>query len=312
MILFVFAVIVAVVAVGLVIAGKVGGDDPINLRPWGIGAAVVAVLMALGSCYNTVGARQVGIPVTLGKIGGNLQSGVHFLAPWTMVTTCPLSEETSIQNGDKNSGDALYNQAVPISGSDQGGATADVTVLYHINPQDAVAVYRKYACNTMSIKANLIAQNVRSIAAQAATNFVSVDLKSNRSAIEAATLAGLQTKLAPYGITVDSVVIADLTLAANVQEAANNKLAAQQNALTAEFHLQQAKVDEQTAVVAAQAVAQANEAKQASLTPQALCYDYIQALSSTNVAVINGGSPCSTSTTASAPTSVIVNPAPKK
>lgn len=309
MVLFVFGIIVLLIALGLVIAGRVGDrGDEINLRPWGIGAIVIAILMLIGSTFNTVGARQVGIPITLGKVGGNLQSGVHLLAPWTSVINCPLSEETSIQNGDPKSGDALYNQAVPISGSDQGGALADVTVLYHINPQDAVAVYQKYKCNTTSIKANLIAQNVRSITGQAATGFISVDLKSHRSDIEKITLNRLQTTLAPYGITVDQVIIADLTLADNVQIAANNKLAAEQNAQTALYHKQQAEVDAQTAIIQAQGIANANKAKQTSLTPQALCYDYIQALSNTNIAVMNGNNPCSTGASASTPTSVIVSP----
>lgn len=283
-------------------------NKSVNLRPWAAIPLVLALIFGFISVYRSVGAREVGIPVSFGSIGSDLQSGIYIVAPWTTVTKCPLSEEQSIQNADPHSGDAVYNQSVPISGSDQGGATADVSFYYHINRQDAGAIYRSYACNTTKIKDNLVAQQVRSAVGTAATQFISVDLKSHRADIEVAALTGLRSSLTSFGLTSDKVVIADLILNPNVQNAANAKLAAQQSAQTATFKLQQAQVDAQTAVVQAQGQQNANTAKQLSLTPNVLCSDLINALGSPNsrITVLNTLGPCG-GTVATGGTGTIVN-----
>jgi len=153
-----------------------------------------------------------------------------------------------------------------------------------------------------------VAQNVRSALGSATTGFVSVDLKSHRGDIEANALALLRPSLTNFGITSDKVVIGDLILAPNVQDAANAKLAAQQAAQTAQFKLQQALVDQQTAVVTANGEKAANDAKQQSLTQQILCQDFINALTSpqNKLTVLTNTGPCETGAgVASSP--VIVN-----
>jgi len=295
----VFAVILLIVAVAMGVVQprrKDPAEGVIVLRPFATIPLVLAVLCLFFSVYRSVGAREVGIPVTFGSVGGDLQSGVHFVAPWTQVTTCPLSEEQSIQNADPRTGDALANQSIPVSGSDQGGATADVTFFYHINRVDAGAIYRAYACDTTAVKAKLVAQNVRSALGSATTGFVSVDLKSHRGDIEAKALSLLRSSLTNFGITSDKVVIGDLILAPNVQDAANAKLAAQQAAQTAQFKLQQAQVDQQTAVVTANGEKAANDAKQQSLTQQILCQDFINALTNpqNKLTVLTNTGPCQT------------------
>lgn len=285
----------------------------------GVGAValLVAALFIVGAMYNSVPARTVGVPISFGKIGSPLQSGIHWEAPWVNITSCPLTEETDIQNGDPNSGTAAYNQAVAISGSDQGGATADVTVQYHIDPKDAQIVYQKFRCDLTLVRNNLIVQRVRSDVAAAAINFVSVDLKSSRVAIEQGALAKLQSDLTPFGITVDDVVIGDINLDPNVQTAANQKLAAQQQIGTATFQQQQATVQAQTAVITAQGQAQAavtaakgeaqaNQLKQQSLTPAILCQQWEQAIQNGHVSVVNSAGPCGSSAVSVGSTSVIV------
>ena len=278
---------------------------PARAALYAAGLVVLAVLCAFGSVYRSVGAREVGIPVSFGHVGADLQPGAHFVAPWVQVTTCPLTEQQSIQNADPATGDAMYDQSVPVSGSDQGSATADVTLLYHVNAADAGTVYRLYACNMSAVRQNLVAQRVRSDVATAATGFVSVDLKSDRPQIESVALSQLRTDLAPFGLTVDTVTIGDLKLAANVQQQADAKLAAQQNAETQQVNQQAAKTQAQTAVITAQGQQQANAAQQQSLTPQVLCEQFIQALASSKVSVLNTAGPCG-GTSAPSATGVVV------
>lgn len=319
MIWFIFAIILLIAAVVLFALHRVGGtttntrgvtieQTPVNLRPWATIPAVIAVIILILSSIATVGARSVGIPVTLGSIGSDMQPGVHLKPPWTNVTSCSLAEQQSIQNADPKTGDALYDQSVPISGSDQGAAEASVTFYYHINKESAGLLYRAYACNPGLIKDNLVAQQVRQAVAQASTAYPSVDLRSYRTQIGAAALKALTPELSKYGVVADSVTISDLTLADNVQTAANSKLAAQQAAQQAQFTLQQAQVEAQTAKVRADAAQVANNAQSVSLTPAVLCQQWIQAIATAKSSVISSGGPCEAAAPAGATTPVIVNP----
>lgn len=322
MIKLVFAVLLIVVAIVvyakrsiLVQPERPRPGDPLppthtrNIRWMAIPILILALLLGFFSTYRSVGAREVGIPVTFGSVGADLQPGIHFTSPFTRVVKCTLAEQQTIQNQDPNSGDASYNQSIPISGSDQGGATADVTVAYHVNAEDAGILFRRYACNMTTFKDVFVAQRVRSDVGRASITFVSVSLKAQRGPIEQNALALLRTDLSPFGVTVDSVVIGDITLNGNVQEAANQKLAAQQNAITRTYVQQGAKTDAQTAIITAQGEQAANTAKQQSLTDPILCQQAIQAIAAAKPSVISawpavcGGSAPATA----AATSVILN-----
>lgn len=296
MALFVFGIIFLLIAIGgLIAAIMLTGEDRIVGVVVFFLTGIIGGLLFIFSFYNSVPARAVGIPITFGKIGKPVGSGVHWAAPWVSYTTCPLTEETDIQNADPNSGSNPYDQAVRIAGSDQGGALADVTVQYHINPNDAQAVYAKFKCNLNSVKDYLMVQRVRSDVATAAAQYLSVDLKTNRAQMEQVARSALQSDLQPFGITVDDLVISTIVLDPNVQNAANAKLAAQQNALTQQFNLE-----------AAQKQAQINATKQQSLTEAILCEQTIQAVAAAKPQIINSWGACGGGS-ASSSTGVIVN-----
>jgi regulator of protease activity HflC (stomatin/prohibitin superfamily) len=306
-VLLVFAFIVLIAGAVMAVIGRVDFDgDPFNFRPMGVGLLLVAVLMAAGSTIRDVGAREVGVPVTFGHIGADMPSGIHFANPFTKVTTCPVSQQADIQNAAATSGSSSANEAVAISGSDAGLATADVTVLYNITDAGADTAYIKYKCNIGLIQSNLVAQLTRSAVAQASTAYLTIDLRSDRTAIQDAAKKALTTELAPDGIAIDQVTIGDLILTQPVQDAAQQQLLAQQGVVTAGYAKKKAVIDAQTAVIKAQGVAAAQKAQQASNTPQALCAATIQAVAAAHPSVISSWGVCSTITPASS-TPVIVN-----
>lgn len=308
MALFVFAILLLIAAVVLWFVHKV---DDFSLRLIAAGVALAGMAMLIGSMFNSVPPRNEGVPITFGKVGSPVQAGIHWAAPWTSYTDCPLTQETDIQNGDKNTGTAAFNQAVNISGSDQGGATADVTVQYQIDSKDAQIVYNKFKCNLTSVRDNLIVQRVRSDIAASAVNYASVDLRANRAAMEKTARTLLQDDLQPFGITINDVIIADVNLDAIPQQAANQKVAAYNQIGTNQYLLQAAAIAKQTALVNADAEKAANAAKQTTLSQQILCEQFIQAIAGSqnnpnHISVLNTAGPCSTGTTNSAATSVIL------
>jgi hypothetical protein len=306
---FVFGIIFVIVFLAFMLIGRVGPEDVnFNLRYVAVIPLLIAALLFFIGMFTSIGAREVGVPINQGHLSTPLTSGWHLVAPWTNVITCPLSEEYDIQNADPRSGSALYNQSVPVAGSDGGSATADVTTAYHIDAKDVDRAYQLYKCDLSRIQDYAVAQRVRSDVAQAATLYVSTDLRANRAGIEKGALALLQSELAPQGITVDSVTLADMQLSSQAQTAADNKVAATNNLGVATIKNQQAQIDKNTALINADAEKAANSAKAVSLTGPVLCEQWIQAIATGHVSVINTAGPCGASG-AGANTSVIL-PAP--
>ncbi|MDQ6614151.1 MAG: SPFH domain-containing protein [Actinomycetota bacterium] len=287
---FVFAIFLFLVG----LAGLLSIKYTKERWPTLVGAALVvlSVVLVLLSCINTVGPRQVGIPVSFGSIGADLQPGVHLLPPWVVVHTCSLGQQQSIMSDSPVTGDLNGHDGVNINGSDQGAAIADVSILYHFDPLRANQLYRKYACNADLIKTNLIRQATRGGVAQAAAKILSVDLRSNRAEIANDALPIINDDFKNDGIVVDNIVLSDIILSAPVQQAADSKLAAQQAAQQAEFNRQKAEKDAQTTAINAQAAAAANAAKTQSLSANVLCQNYIDALREIKPTTILSAGPC--------------------
>lgn len=56
----------------------------------GLTFIVVSLVLLFLSTFTIVNAAQVGVPVSFGKVGNPLSSGVHFVAPWTKVESFPI------------------------------------------------------------------------------------------------------------------------------------------------------------------------------------------------------------------------------
>lgn len=293
-------VLAVVFVLGGAAAAVVGVTERVPpARFLGAAAVIVGVLCFVFSFIKTVGAREVGIPVTFGSIGSDLQPGVHLLAPWTVVHSCSLGQQQSIMSDSPVTGDTNGHDGVNINGIDQGAAIADVSILYHFDPVHANNIYRKYACNAALVKQNLIRQATRGAVAQAAATIQSVDLRSNRAKIATDALPIINKDFENDGIVVDNVVISDIILSDPVQQAANAKLQAQQAAQQAQFTLQKAQVDKQTAETNAQAAAAANSAQAATLNPNILCQRWIDAMVQIKPTTILTAGPCGGTTTGS-------------
>jgi hypothetical protein len=129
---FVLSILLLIAAVVLILVGR-GRSEA---GGWKIGAAlsaVGAVLAGVFACVHVVSAYEVGVPVTFGKIGQPLNSGVQFKSPFTEVTSF------STRPVDLN----LYDKDVVEVRSAQGGVLyADVTIKWAVIPAKAVELYR--------------------------------------------------------------------------------------------------------------------------------------------------------------------------
>jgi regulator of protease activity HflC (stomatin/prohibitin superfamily) len=213
---------------------------------------IIFLFFVLISSVRTVSVGQVGIVTRFGRVVGEDQSGLHFIAPW------PFEGMTGM------------NVQVQKSQVDASAATLDlqtvsstIAVNYHLTDATANQVYREVGTNYVStIVDPIVMETFKAVTAQ----YNATDLIQERAKVQAESLANLQTAFQARGITVDNLNIVNFQFSPQYTAAVENKTVESQNVQAAQYKLQQAQLN-----------AQANQVQDAALTPQILEQQAIQA-----------------------------------
>lgn len=137
--LFIAAIVVALIALLLIGKGKVPAesrnDPPVNLRPWGIAAALlVALPLFFFSFATTVDARSLGIQTSMGRYKGVVSSGFHMTAPWSSVEEWTTRNQTiDFAGGDDGDRDNYRDEAaITVRLGNQSAALVDARVSWAV------------------------------------------------------------------------------------------------------------------------------------------------------------------------------------
>lgn len=273
--LIVFLVAVLwLIALVMVVVGKFkDGSDTYNIRPWSLIPGLLGWFILLIASFTIVKPGEVGIPVTFGKAGAGLGSGVHFVAPWTTVHDVNVRLQNYTMSGSSQEGAVAGNDTVPVNTKDQVSVTVDSTVLFQLTQGSVRDVYVKIGGDYVN---QVVRPTIRSAIRDAATSYDAVDLATDdRAAFQAAAQTQIEHNLAKFHIEVNSLQIRDMTLPAGIQTAVNAKVQASQEALQQSFVLQSVKQKADQAVVQAQGLAKAQSIIHSTLNPLYLQYLYI-------------------------------------
>jgi regulator of protease activity HflC (stomatin/prohibitin superfamily) len=99
----------------------------------GLLSGVVGLLLGLATFTYVVAPYEVGVPTTLGTVGGTWQSGLHPKSPLTDVTTF------STRPADL---DLTGKDTVEVRSSEGGVLYADLTVKWSIDPAHTLALFK--------------------------------------------------------------------------------------------------------------------------------------------------------------------------
>lgn len=252
---------------------------------------------------TTVDPGQVGIEVRFGQIqGGVLPPGMYgsFISDVKTLST-QTQTYTMAGAGAEGAGDGSVN----VLARDQLPVKLDVSVMFHLNGDRAISVLRAFGERYDN---NIVHPLVRTAVRDAASEFTAVDLIDRRAELQArmttlvratlaATLRGRQVNA--DSVVVDNILIRNIDLPQSIDDAIANvqrqrqltaastqaNLTAQQEAarvLTiangeAAALIARTTADAQMLAVRSTAQAAANRVLAASLTPELLQYERIQA-----------------------------------
>ncbi|MHB9862047.1 prohibitin family protein [Streptomyces sp. YIM S03343] len=264
--MFVMSVLLLIAAVVLFLVGRSRSEGG-----WRLGAvlsAVAGLLAGVFSCVYVVSAYEVGVPVTFGKIGTPMRSGIHFKSPFTDVTSF------STRPVDLN----LYDKDVVEVRSSQGGVLyVDVTIKWAVVPGKATALYR-LAGSEGAIQARMVLPDSREIIRNVFAKHTSEQgYASAREEIESQIDTLIKARLAPRGIDVTAVNLRNVKPSQTLQEQIDKKIQQEQATERAVEASRTAKAEAERKRIEAEGIARANKIIERSLSDKVLYNQCLEA-----------------------------------
>lgn len=198
----------------------------------------------------------------------------------------------------------LYNE-LTVPSKEGLSVKAEISLLYHINPESARDIYIKFGRNYEEV---IILSNLRAITRETCARYEAKELYSTeREKIEKAIAEMMKEQISQYGFVIDAVLLRDIFMPEQLTKAIQAKLEAEQAALTIDFVIQKQrkeaewsaqtmdyviqkqKKEAERMLIEAEAIKKSQVIINEALTETALRYRYIdmlKALGSSNNAKI--------------------------
>jgi prohibitin 2 len=207
----------------------------------GLGLLVLVLLMSVLGCYYVVDPGERGVKVTLGKMSE------QFLAPGPGLKT-PFLTEIRVVNVQQDTREI----SAECFSSDLQQINIQLKVLYRIPEASVVSVLRDYAGAPFE---KLILPRVQEAVKEVTAMKSAADIVKTREQIKVAALESSRLKIGTL-LVVEDLVIEDVKLSRELEQAIEAKMVQQQEAEKAVFKMQQAKTDAETLIIKAKADAE--------------------------------------------------------
>jgi len=232
-----------------------GYNDPPNItvnpaavmRTVGVAVLVFVVIVLASSGTYIVQPGHRGVAVTLGKVSSGFRSeGFGFKQPFiTHIHPMSVRQQT---------------RAMPAEcySSDLQQVKMDVHVLYRVPEQSVVKIFQEYAGAPFD---NLIAPRVQEAIKEIAATQSAEQIVKNRESVKKRSLELAQRKIGTNFLEVVDVVLYNLSLSPELEQAIEMKMVQEQDASKAKFTQLKAQIDADTAIIRAKGEAEAIEVR---------------------------------------------------
>ena len=244
----------------------------IHIVAWFAGCILLVASMA-----KIVDPGQAGVVVLFGKVKEDvLPSGLHFINPFSEVLPMEVRTRNYTMSGIADEGQKKGDDAIPVISSDGLTVKLDATIFYHLMQDRVPRIYREIGLDVEGI---IIRGQIRTSMRDAAAGLTATELyTSHRQGFVDTVSRTLKTAFEERGIVLEQVLLRNVLLPEQITKAINDKIAADQEAQKMIFVLQKESQEAERKRIEAEGQAKAQQIVSASLTPQILEYQRIQAL----------------------------------
>jgi regulator of protease activity HflC (stomatin/prohibitin superfamily) len=241
-----------------------------------IGIVIVALLLLL-SFFRIVPPGYAGVPVLLGKVQKQMQSGLNVVVPIVSVTLMDVRTNAYTMSSIRDEGQVKGDDAIDALASDGLTVALDVTVWFRLDESKASWVFQNIGPDYTE---KIVRPSIRTALRDAASRFTASELYSatGRAVYTTTVDSLLDVAFTGKGIIRERVLLRRVKLPDMVMAAIEGKLSEDQNAQKMEFTLAKERKEADRKRVEAQGIADANRIIAGSLTNSYLSWYYIEML----------------------------------
>lgn len=246
-----------------------------------IGAVIIILMIILSRSVVQVPTGAVGVQLLFKKaLDTALPEGLHFVPPWINV------QSMSIQLRD-------MRESTQVPSQEGLGVTLEATLFYRLKPDQAARVMREI---TQPYEQTFVRPQFTSVLRGTTASYKAEALyTAAREEVERRMLEAMEPALAGRGIVAERVLLHNITLPAQLQDAIERKLRKEQEIAERGFDIEVEKKAKQMKLVEAEKVAEFQRIVNQGMTENYLKWEGIQATrelanSKNTKVVIVGGS----------------------
>ncbi len=269
-------------------------------------AVAALALTAVMSSYSIIAPGYSGVVFNIWT--GSLRTvgqGLVFRIPWiTRVQSYPTALRTYTMVARMAEGSATSDDSIDLPTKEGQHIRQDISVTYNTSEEKAAQVFRSFrGADVEEIEGTFIRRTIITVAQNAAGQMsLSEIISTRRSELQGSIEKTLENELFKMGFQLDKVNLGASHLPPAIENQMQQKMAAQQQALQAEYELQrqqtlakaavaQAQGEAQSTLVKAEAQAKANHLLQSSISPTLVQYKSIEKWDGVLPQVTGGATP---------------------
>ncbi len=241
------------------------------------GALALGTMLFIGSMAVIVPVGQAGIIVLFGKVNLEpLPSGLHFINPFATVAEMEVRTRNYTMSNMGDEGQKKGDDSIQVITSDGLTVRLDATIFYSLQQAKVAQIYREIG---PEVEEKILRSEIRASLRDAAANLLATELYTNkRQSFVDQVSKTLKASFEARGINMEQMLLRNVILPDQITKAINDKIAADQEAQKMAFVLQKEKQEAERKRIEAEGQAKAQQIVSASLTPQIIEFQRIQAL----------------------------------
>ena len=222
----------------------------------GYGALIIVLLIIVFGTLYTIPAGYGGILMTFGKVEPMpIPAGLHAKLP---IVQSIVRMEVRTQK---------YEADASASSSDLQIVTAKMATNYHLTAENLPDIYKDIG---IAYTDRVIQPMEQEIVKSVTAKFTAEELITKREDVRQEIKRLMTERLQPRGIVVEEVSIVNFDFSPAFNQAIENKVTMEQNALAQKNKLEQVKYEAEQKVTQAEAEARALELQKTQITPELL------------------------------------------
>ncbi|MGQ9701051.1 MAG: prohibitin family protein [bacterium] len=235
-------------------------DDKLRIKnyvTW-IGS-ILATLMIFFSLLRIVPPGSVGVQILFGRVltKATLSEGLNIVNPFVDLHIMSIRTQAYTMSVAYEEGQIKGDDAITALTKDGLEVKMDLTVWYHLNPEEAAIVYQKIGADYIE---KIVRPAARTAIRNTTANYLAIEIYAEkRKDLELEIEKQLAGDFSKRGIILEKVLLRNISLPAKVKNAIEAKLEAEQDAQKMEFVLLKEKKEAERKKIEASGIAEAQQ-----------------------------------------------------